>query len=58
MYRDALLVCWGLITCYGVDADALDPEAFRWRKLSVELCLHDLVVPNVPALWFKQTQHN
>lgn len=40
------------ITCYGVDADALDREAFRWRQLSVELGLHDLVVPNVPALWF------
>lgn len=37
-------------TCYGVDADALDPEAFRWGQLSVELALHDLVVPHVPAL--------
>lgn len=39
-------------TCYGVDADALDPEAFRWRQLSVELVLHNLVVPHIPALWF------
>ncbi len=45
-------------TCYGVDADALDLEAFRWRQLSVELGLHDLVVPHVPALWFKQTQEH
>lgn len=37
-------------TCYGVNADALDPEALRWRQLSVELSLHDLVVAHIPAL--------
>lgn len=42
-------------TCYGVDADALDPEALRWRQLSIELVLHDLVVPHIPALWITHT---
>lgn len=45
---------WGF-TCYGVDADALDPEAFRWRQLSAKLVLHNLVVPHVAALWVRQT---
>lgn len=43
-------------TCYGMDTDALDPEAFSWRQLSFELVLHNLVVPHIPALWFIWTQ--
>lgn len=52
--------CVGLLgfTCYGVDADALDPEAFRWRQLSVKLALHNLVVPHVAALWFRHIQRH
>lgn len=46
---------WLHFACYGLDADALDPEAFRGRHLPVELVLHDLVVAHVPALWFTQT---
>lgn len=41
-------VCW--VTCYRVDADAFDPEAFRRRQLSVVLDFHGFVVPHVPAL--------
>lgn len=43
-------------TSYGVDADALDLEAFRHRKLSVELGLHNLIVANVPTLRFTGRQ--
>lgn len=35
-----------------MDTDAFDPESFRWRQLSVEGVLHDLVVPHVPTLGF------
>lgn len=40
------------LTCYGVDPDAFDPQSFRWRQLSVEGVLHNLVVPHVPTLGF------
>lgn len=55
-----VLECAGLLgfTCYGVDADALDPEAFRRRQLSVKPVLHHLVVPHVTALWFRQIQRH
>lgn len=55
-----VLECAGLLgfTCYGVDADALDPEAFRRRQLSVKPVLHNLVVPHVTALWFRQIKRH
>lgn len=45
-------------TSYGVDADALDLEAFWQRELSVELGLHNLVVANIPTLCLQEHSNN